>query len=68
MKNKLSKEDKKLLEFYEFGFSDELEGITRKVESKYKKAYNLGSNHAIGGMDGNIGILSDEETLEIIKE
>jgi hypothetical protein len=69
MKNKLSKEDKELLKWYKYGFSDELKSVTRKVEVKYKEAYNLGANHALIGDDvSSVDLLTEEEILEMIKE
>lgn len=62
-------QDKLLLKWYRFGFTDELYGTNRPVPNVYaKKAYQIGRNHAyIGDEVSSIDNLTNEQIIQQIK-
>jgi len=62
---------KELLLWYAYGFNDELSGRSR-VESDHEiqnLAYKIGAEHAkLGDGDPRIDYMTDNETLQIIKD
>lgn len=63
-------EDNEILDYYVWGFSDELEGIesAKFNDPIANKAYRLGRDHAIIGDDvRSVDYLTNEEILAKIK-
>lgn len=68
---KQTSEDQTILDWYYYGFHDELNDKTRPPSSEdlYKIAYKLGCMHAILGDEmPHIDNLSDREVINIIKK
>lgn len=71
MTTTISMEDNEILDYYMWGFTDELEGIQASPfnDPLVTKAYQLGRDHAIIGDDvRSVDYLSNAEILAMIKK